>query len=252
MIKENTTLKNGFNKTVIIFIDILGSQDRKDFDDWYRIMQLFNESVKEEKELDSSHPWTVYKREIHMFSDCAYIIYDFKEGVDEHKKDINALMCIACYNTEKLIYTFLKNGFIVRGAITYGEIFYDNESAVWFGPGMNRAYFLEAKMAKYPRIIIDPDYAQGLIAYNEKVYLNDAMTREINGEIIKKDTDELYYLNYLNSIYYYPDADETAKKIFDLCQIERNKKRTDEHLTLSIKEKYDWLEKYLNNYYEMQ
>ena len=64
---ENTTLKNGFNKTIIIFIDILGSQDRKDFDDWYRIMQLFNESVKEEKELDSSHPWTVYKREIHRY-----------------------------------------------------------------------------------------------------------------------------------------------------------------------------------------
>ena len=244
-------MEKGFRKAVIIFVDILGSQDREGFDEWYNIMRIFSEAVKREKELDTAHPWTIYKREIHVFSDCAYIIYDYKEGVEEERKNMNALMCIACYNTEKMLYEFLKNGFIARGAITYGEIYYDNERNVWFGPGMNKAYFLEAKKARFPRIIIDPEYAQELMDYNEKMYRDTAMQREINGEIIRKDTDGLYYLNYLNSISFIPDSDETAMKIFRLCQIERSKKREDEKLSISIKEKYDWLENYLQDYFEI-
>ena len=213
-------MEKGFRKAVIIFVDILGSQDREGFDEWYNIMRIFSEAVKREKELDTAHPWPIYKREIHVFSDCAYIIYDYKEGVEEERKNKNALMCIACYNTEKMLYEFLKNGFIARGAITYGEIYYDNERNVWFGPGMNKAYFLEAKKARFPRIIIDPEYAQELMDYNEKMYRDNAMQRETNGEIIRKDTDGLYYLNYLNSISFIPDSDETAMKIFRLCQIE--------------------------------
>lgn len=244
-------MEKGFEKAVIIFVDILGSQDREDFEEWYNIMSIFSEAVEREKKLDAAHPWVVYKREIHVFSDCAYIIYDYKEGVEEERKDMNALMCIACYNTEKMLYEFLKNGFIARGAITYGEIYYDNERNVWFGPGMNKAYYLESKKARFPRIIIDPEYAQELMDYNEKKYRDNAMKRESNGEIIRKDTDGLYYLNYLNSIFNMSDADEIAMKIFRLCKNERSKKRENEKLSISIKEKYDWLENYLLGYFEI-
>ena len=72
-------MEKGFRKAVIIFVDILGSQDREGFDEWYNIMRIFSEAVKREKELDTAHPWTIYKRKIHVFSDCAYIIYDYKE-----------------------------------------------------------------------------------------------------------------------------------------------------------------------------
>jgi hypothetical protein len=46
-------------------------------------------------------------------------------------------------------------GFLVRGAITVGNVVHDDE--VVFGPGLNRAYELETTVAKYPRIILDPD-----------------------------------------------------------------------------------------------
>jgi hypothetical protein len=39
-------------------------------------------------------------------------------------------------------------GFLVRGGITVGNVVHDNE--VVFGPGLNRAYHLESKIAKYP------------------------------------------------------------------------------------------------------
>lgn len=243
-------MEKGFKKAVTMFIDILGSKDRKNFEEWYHIMDIFNLAVEREKKLDESHSWTVYKREIHMFSDCAYIIYDYKDGIDETKKDMNALMCIACYNTEKLIYEFLRNGFIVRGAITYGDIYFENERNVWFGPAMNRAFYLESKIAKYPRIIIDPEYAQGLVSYNEQKYRSNIIQQTTNGEIISKDADDLYYLNCFNSILYMNDAEETATRLFMLCQTEKDKKRESENMQISIKEKYDWLETYLLKYFE--
>lgn len=76
-------MEHKFKKAVVIFIDILGSQNRVSFDEWYKVMSIFSTMVEREKELDNAHEWTVYKREIHIFSDCAYIIYDYKDGVED-------------------------------------------------------------------------------------------------------------------------------------------------------------------------
>lgn len=142
----------------------------------------------------------IYKRETHVFSDCAYIIYDYKDDIEDNRKDIYELMGIACYNTEKVLYEFLKKGFIVRGAITHGVLFYDNEKNIWFGPAMNRAYFLEYKKAKFPIVIIDPKYAEDLYSFNENKYRSNSFQRMTNGEILRRDIDGLIYLNYLNSM----------------------------------------------------
>lgn len=45
-------------------------------------------------------------------------------------------------------------GFWVRGAVTIGDLVHDN--MVVFGPALNRAYELESRRAKFPRIILDP------------------------------------------------------------------------------------------------
>jgi hypothetical protein len=241
-------MEKKFRKVVVIFIDILGSQTRINFDEWYNVISVFSRMVEREKELDNNHPWTVYKREIHVFSDCAYIIYDYKDDIEDSRKDMYELMGIACYNTEKVLYEFLKNGFIARGAITYGDLFYDNEKNIWFGPAMNRAYFLESKLAIFPRIIIDPEYAEKLFEFNETKYRMSTEQKMVNGEILYRDMDDFVYLNYLNSgksgmnQMEYMNVIEAALR---LCDIERNKTRKTEEIQKSIKNKYDWLEKYL-------
>ena len=241
-------MEKKFRKVVVIFIDILGSQSRVNFDEWYNVMSVFSRMVEREKELDDNHPWTVYKRETHIFSDCAYIIYDYKDDIEESKKDMYELMGIACYNTEKVLYEFLKNEFIARGAITYGDLFYDNEKNIWFGPAMNRAYFLESKQAIFPRIIIDPEYAEKLFEFNENKYCSSAEHKNFNGKILCRDIDGFIYLNYLNSEKLgmnhmeYMNVTET---ILQLCDKERKKIRETEEIQKSIKNKYDWLEKYL-------
>lgn len=241
-------MEKKFRKVVVIFIDILGSQSRKNFDEWYNVMSIFCAMVEREKALDVTHKGAIYKRETHVFSDCAYIIYDYKDDIEDSRKNMYELMGIACYNTEKVLYEFLKNGFIARGAITYGDMFYDIEKNIWFGPAMNRAYYLESKVAKFPRVIIDPKYAEKLYAFNEKKYREDFIHRKVNGEILLRDTDGCIYLNYLNSVKHGMNQMErkyVAEKVLQLCDTERAIKRETEELQKSIKSKYDWLERYL-------
>lgn len=241
-------MEQKFRKVVVIFIDILGSQNRENFDEWYNVMSIFSSMIEQEKELDKTHPWTIYKRETHVFSDCAYIIYDYKDNIEDYRKNIYELMGIACYNTEKVLYEFLKNGFIARGAITHGDLFYDNEKNIWFGPAMNRAYFLESKKAKFPRIIIDPEYAEQLYEFNENKYRKSDFQRISNGNILCRDLDNFVYLNYLNSVKLgmnRMESEYVIENALKLCDIERSVKRETIELQKSIKEKYDWLEKYL-------
>jgi hypothetical protein len=46
------------------------------------------------------------------------------------------------------------NGFLMRGGVTIGDLVHENEAV--FGPGLNRAHYLESKIAMYPRIVLDP------------------------------------------------------------------------------------------------
>lgn len=245
-----------FEKAVVIFVDILGTQDRKNFNEWYEIVSLFNDTVGREKALDKTHEHTIYKREIHMFSDCAYIIYDYKEGIEEGRKNINALMSIACYNTEKVLYSFLKNGFIFRGAVTYGDIYYEADRNLCFGPAMNKAYGLESRVAKYPRVIIDPEFADNLVDYNNGYYRSSEFQRITNGEIIKRDEDGYCYIHFLNSTqlgFSQFEDEDVMHSVLELCDREKSKKRESDELKESILAKYDWLEKYvINSQYQGQ
>ncbi len=56
-------------------------------------------------------------------------------------------------------------GFFVRGGVTVGKIIHEPEAV--FGPALNRAYELESKKAKVPRIVFDPEIAmfQGDLAH---------------------------------------------------------------------------------------
>jgi hypothetical protein len=47
------------------------------------------------------------------------------------------------------------NGFLLRGGVTVGDVVHEDE--IVFGPGLNRAYYLERKIARYPRFVLAPD-----------------------------------------------------------------------------------------------
>jgi len=47
-----------------------------------------------------------------------------------------------------------EHSLLLRGGITEGDLLH-LENGPLFGPAMNRAYYLESKVAKYPRVLID-------------------------------------------------------------------------------------------------
>ena len=86
--------------------------------------ETFHRELTQNQLNDNYHTYTAYKRKIFTFSDCAYIIYDFKDGIEDYRKDLRQLFDIALRNTEPLLVQFLKKGFLCRGGIAYGDVYY--------------------------------------------------------------------------------------------------------------------------------
>ena len=49
---------------------------------------------------------------------------------------------------------WMSHGLLLRGGVTIGSLIH-SDGGPMFGPAMNRAYHLESKLAKYPRLLID-------------------------------------------------------------------------------------------------
>jgi hypothetical protein len=184
----------GYSKGIAYFIDILGSKNRN-FDDSLKINEMFHEEL--EKVQKRHRPTSIGKRYVTSFSDCAYIIYAIKEECD---KDDNFIKYIftSLYNTASTIAYFVINGFLCRGGIYCGELYFDETKNIIFGPAINNAYLLEQK-AEMPRLLLNDELAIKIIEYDKKVKSINEMARITNGNIIiQDDVDKKYYLNYLN------------------------------------------------------
>jgi len=48
-------------------------------------------------------------------------------------------------------------GVFLRGGVTIGNIFFDQETKMIYGPALVKAYDLESNFAIYPRIVLDPE-----------------------------------------------------------------------------------------------
>lgn len=264
-------MQKSYHKALVLFIDILGSQNRSNFEELLEINTIFHNELEKNQNMDKDY--NVTQRHIYTFSDCSYIIYDFKEGVDEDRKDIGNLIFQALYNTEQLIQKLLRGNFIFRGGVAYGDVYYEEGRSLIFGDAINRAYQLESKEAKYPRIVVDDFVAEKLIEFNENL-LNSTKEKlkghpsifienmkQIYGNIILRDEnyDNRYHLNYLNSIkqgFNHVESVELVESLKRIANEEIDKYKVnpddDEKVKANkekIIEKYEWLLKYIESYY---
>lgn len=92
------------------------------------------------------------------------------------------------------------NGILIRGGMTYGKICIHNNRI--FGPAFNRAYYLESKLAKYPRIIIDEFLCTknaNIIVDDSKYNWSDVASQLY--ELLECTDDGLWSLDYLPIIF---------------------------------------------------
>lgn len=112
---------------------------------------------------------------------------------------------------------------LLRGSITKGDVFYDDE--IIFGAGIVKAYINEER-AVYPRIIIAKELVDE--------YVNRVGTSRITyiTDFLLKDDDGLFFISYfLENL----DVKEWIKE-----------KLSKEQIYGSIREKYIWLDKWIN------
>ena len=226
--------KKGYTKALVIFIDILGSQSRDDFDELYEINELFHSELLNNVKQDRYY--IAYQRHIYTFSDCAYLIYDYK---DKFENNWGSLFNVALLNCEPLLMKFLSRELIFRGGVAFGSVYYDNNKNMFFGDAVNKAYQYESTVAKVPRIIIDD-------------YVGDQITPLYSGKkrcIVQKDLDVKYYLNYFKSLQegidYSPIIQKTNEQFINdligLCINRISSFSSNDNIRL----KYEWLKAYL-------
>lgn len=131
----------------------------------------------------------------------------------------------------------LKEPIFLRGAIVVGDIYANGDKT--FGPGLTKAYLLEEKVAKYPRIIIAGD----LVEEGLKTMTKQAI------DIIQKqlilDSDYFMIINFL--------------RFLELPQIEKVRNYVGKKLSgtsqesydISIREKYLYMQGYIKDFMDV-
>lgn len=237
-----------YKKGIVIFIDVLGTKEREnDFENSLKINNIFHNTLEDGEKHNNRN--IIYQRHVYTFSDCAYIIYDYKENIEEFRKDWKKLAKVALFNTELIIKKFLKNNLISRGGIAYGDVYYEKNKSLFFGPAINKAYELESKEAIYPRVLISLEVAK-LYFFRERDFLYKESDpearvtfRKINGSIIKIDQKK-YMLHYLDSYELGHNYLELEKMINNLLiYIEKQLKEYKNNE--KILKKYNWLKEYI-------
>jgi len=134
-------LKDNYKDRFVAFIDVLGFSELVNKNNIDSLESYFSkitgvlESLKEKK------------AKIFSLSISDSIILIAEPGLDSFKELVTAIRTIQ----SQLLYRKI----IVRGAVSYGPVFYDRDRNIIVGKGYIRAYLLEAQ-AVYPRVIIDP------------------------------------------------------------------------------------------------
>lgn len=89
------------------------------------------------------------------------------------------------FSVLEIVRCFLKAKLFLRGGITRGKLLHNDD--LLFGPAMNRAYELESKVARVPRIVLDPS------TYS-------LVVRTILPYALRLDDDDLYYVDYIDPL----------------------------------------------------
>lgn len=133
-----------------------------------------------------------------------------------------------------------ESGYLVRGGITSGKLYHNNK--IVFGPAMNRAYYLESKVASVPRIILEQGYLEkaNKCGFKDEHY---PFIKEL--KCIQKDSDDYNFINIFSPVTsggfeklkdrIKNDLDEINLKIHNLKDDEASKAK-------NIQKKLNWVQ----------
>lgn len=172
---------------IVAYIDLLGMTNRIKGTDRQLVMNklynLYMFSMKLTKDTQIAGNQDIRFK---IFSDNIIIAKSLSTEMEQRKRDIRSLLMCAGHFQELTVSDSV--GWLLRGGISIGQLFID-DVMVW-GDALLKAYYLEDKIANYPRIIID------------KNVVDEIMDDKQLNKYLRQDFDNLYFLNFLNDCHF--------------------------------------------------
>jgi hypothetical protein len=227
-----------YEDRVLAFIDVLGfkaainrtiSTGTENEDETKKIDNLLEDIQRQIKSKGISFGDTSNNSKIvNQFSDSIIISYlkTEKSGIFFILLEI-LFLCVSA----------IQKGFLLRGAIVCGKLCHTKTKI--FGPALVKAHEMERNLALYPRIILDEKILKIAENYPREEYKKNMEYEKIE-EMIIKDFDGLFYINYLDLAKpnfidtdgMIPEYLESLRKIIENIEKEED---------IRIKQKYLWL-----------
>lgn len=137
----------------------------------------------------------------------------------------------------------VDEGIPIRGGVTVGKLV--KSWGQLYGPAIVRAYELESKIAKYPRIVVGKEVFEEL-AMNSGLWVHDRTTdQEAVRSLLRQDDDGELFIDYLRVIWDELDDPGADYETF----LNRHHELIRERLVRysrepEIRKKYEWMERY--------
>ena len=191
-----------FSEYYVAYFDVLGYKEafKKSEDVSAKLVDAIEFSIKIMKEIVSIHNTTILGEstekipeiEYKVFSDNVLICYK------EMEDDLSALSLVSFLRLVATIQRIFFEGYhlIVRGGITKGPLYLTKDLVG--GKALIDAVELE-NTAVYPRIVVDDCILNELNLFKMKDELSKSVMEASCLDLLVKDTDGKYFLNYIMS-----------------------------------------------------
>ncbi|HEX8553192.1 MAG TPA: hypothetical protein VF695_00660 [Sphingomonas sp.] len=221
-----------YEDRIILFIDFLAFKEivEETETDSKALQQLLSAmdalaEIGDDRSLESQR--------VSQFSDSIVVSY----RVDETSGVFWLLMEMAW-----AVIDLAHRGYLLRGAVTRGPLFHSHRHVV--GPAMVKAYLMESKLAKFPRVIIDPELLKLARQYRSEQHTpkeEEAYVRHF----VKEDTDGQLFFDYVSweSVVEHAGANDEAYGPY-LARLSALVSKGLNHEEPSVIEKYLWLHRH--------
>lgn len=218
-------------KGYVCFIDVLGFSNDI-LKNWHnletnpleKILSIKNKMpiFDEPTERDESDSHRQYVCRVNTVSDSVTICFGYDEDIMVGDMVLGLEAVIS--NIAYIWSTFISEGYTIRGAIDYGDIYWDTNELI--GPAFINAYRLESEVAKNSRVIV----SSGLNRELRNLFINyESVLTEHLIQRFRKDVDG--YIIIAPSLLY--DTEEQRLQLIEDLESMRNKVKSG-----IVKEKY--------------
>lgn len=220
----------------IAYLDIMGFKELVKSEKCINVYNILSNEINPFDDTNSSIKFSDVK--LHIMSDSVVMYIKASE-------DGAFIKLISCCSKFIERFMFHNDPILFRGGITKGKLFVENN--IIFGEGLIRAYLLENKSAKYPRVILSKELFES--GKNNDLSTNNMDYKKTYSiPLVYEDLDgwlsvENWFLSF--NAYNKPQLanHDAYKKMYEYIL-----KYVDSEVENSIKEKYVYLKNHYDDY----